>query len=95
MRPRARGRVLSVVAFVALVADGAAAIWLGQVAGRWPLVVLGVVLLVAAVAVVLLYRRWQMALDELEAARRALRSEVDAMRRAVGRPSGRQDRTGR
>jgi UPF0716 family protein affecting phage T7 exclusion len=79
------------VAFVVLLADGAAAIWLGQISGRGVVLGVGVVLVAAALGLAALHRRWQAALDEVDAARRAMRREVDALRRAVvdaraGRP---------
>jgi hypothetical protein len=83
MKLRRRGRILFGVAFVTLLADGVAAIWLGQVAARWPLLVLGAALIAAAFGVAAIYRRWQAALEEVEAARRALRAEVEALKRAV------------
>ena len=83
MTLRARGRTTLVVAFVVLLADGAAAIWLGQVSGRGVLVGVGVVLVAAALGLAVLHRRWQVALDEVDAAQRAMRREVEALRRAV------------
>jgi hypothetical protein len=80
---RRRGRVLFGVAFLTLLVDGVAAIWLGQVGARWPLVAVGAVLVAAAVGVAALYRRWQAALDEVDAARRAVRAEAEALRRAL------------
>jgi len=82
-RRRRPGRVLYGVAFVVLLADGVAAIWLGQVGGRVALVVLGACLVLGSLALAALYRRWQAALDEVDLARRALREEVEALRRAV------------
>ena len=91
MTLRERGRATFVVAFVVLLADGGAAIWLGQISGRGLLVGLGLVLVIAALALAVLHRRWQAALDEVDAAQRAMRREVDALRQAVmdaraGRP---------
>jgi hypothetical protein len=81
-RPR-RGRVLYGIAFAVLLADGVGAIWLGQVGGRVALVGLGVGLLLGALGLGVVYRRWQAALDQVDLARRALREEVEALRRAV------------
>ena len=78
-----RGRLLFGFAFLLLLADGVAAIWLGQVGARWWLVALGALLIAAALGVAAFYRRWQAALDDVHAARRALRAEVEALRRAV------------
>jgi len=91
MTLRGRGRALFVVAFVVLLADGAAAIWLGQISGRGVVLGVGVVLVAAALGLAVLHRRWQAALDEVDAAQRAMHREVDALRRAVvdaraGRP---------
>ncbi len=83
MTLRERGRTTFAVAFVVLLADGGAAIWLGQISGRGLLVGLGVVLVAAALALAVLHRRWLAALDDVDAAQRAMRREVDALRRAV------------
>lgn len=83
MSRRRRGRILYGLAFAVLLADGVAAIWLGQVGGRWALVAMGTVLVLGALALGAVYRRWQAALEEVELARRALRDEVEALRRAV------------
>jgi len=83
MTPRDRGRIAFVVAFVVLLVDGAASIWLGQVSGRGVFVGFGLVLVAAAAGLGLVYRRWRAALDEVDAARRAMRVEVEALRRAV------------
>jgi hypothetical protein len=80
---RHRGRFLFGVAFVVLLADGVAAIWLGQVGARWPLVALGAALVLVAFGVAVFYRRWQVALNEVDAARRALRAEVEALKRVL------------
>lgn len=91
MTLRERGRATFLVAFVVLLADGGAAIWLGQVSGHGLVVGVGVVLVAAALGLAILHRRWQEALDEVDAAQRAMRREVEALRRAVaegraGRP---------
>ena len=83
MSLRRRGRVLYGIASVALLVDGVAAVWLGQVGGRAALVVLGALLLLGTLGLGVLYRRWQGALDDVDRARRALRAEVEALRRAV------------
>jgi hypothetical protein len=83
MKLRRRGRILFGVAFATLLVDGVAAIWLGQVGARWPLMGLGALLIAAALGVAALYRRWQAALEEVDAARRALRMEAEALRRAL------------
>jgi hypothetical protein len=83
MSLRGRGRTVFLVAFAVLLADGAAAIWLGQVSGRGVLVGVGLVLVAAALGLALVHRRWQAALDGVDAAQRAVRSEVEALRRAA------------
>lgn len=94
MTLRGRGRATFAVAFVVLLADGAAAIWLGQLSGRGIVVGVGVVLAAAALGVAVLYGRWRAAVDEADAARRAMRREVDTLRRAVaGERAGRLPRS--
>jgi hypothetical protein len=83
MSRRRPGKILYGIAFVALLIDGVAAIWLGQVGGRVALVVLGVCLVLGALGLGIVYRRWQAALDEVDRARRALKDEVEKLRRAV------------
>jgi membrane protein implicated in regulation of membrane protease activity len=76
--------------FVILLADGAAAIWLGQVSGRRGLVVVGLLLLVAAAVLVVLYRRWMADLDEVEALRREVHREIARLRNAADEAAGRR-----
>lgn len=71
------------VAFVLLLVDGVAAVWLGQITGRRSLLVVGLLLIAASLAVALMYGRWRRALEEIEAARRDLVEEIGALRRAV------------
>jgi len=80
---RRPGKILYGIAFVVLLIDGVAAVWLGQVGARTSLVVLGAGLILGALALGLVYRRWQAALEEVDRARRALREEVEKLRRAV------------
>jgi len=80
---RRPGKVLYGIAFVVLLIDGVAAIWLGQVGGRISLVVLGACLLLGSLGLGVVYRRWQAALEEVDRARRDLREEVEKLRRAV------------
>jgi hypothetical protein len=77
------GRFVFGVGFVILLVDGAAAIWLGQITGRGALVVVGLVLVLAAVALTVIYRRWHGALLEIEAARRDLHAEIGALKSAL------------
>ena len=58
-------------------------IWLGQVSGRGAFVGFGLALVAAAAGLSPVYRRWKAALDEVDAARRAMRVEVEALRQAV------------
>jgi hypothetical protein len=83
MSVRRPGRILYGIAFVVLLADGVAAIWLGQVGARTALVVLGACLVLGAIGLGILFRRWEAALEEVDRARRALRAEVEALRRVV------------
>ena len=76
-------RVVFAIAFAVLLLDGAAAIWLGQLWGRRPVVIAGVLLLVASIAVVFWHRRWMRDLDAIEVAKRELRSSIDALRSVV------------
>ncbi|MEK7667605.1 MAG: hypothetical protein AAB409_03055 [Gemmatimonadota bacterium] len=83
MTRRGRGRLAFWAAFVVLLLDGAAATWLGQVSARGLLIGVGLVLMAASAGLALVYRRWQAAMDDVDAARRAVRSEVEALRQAV------------
>lgn len=78
-----RGRLAFLAAFAVLLVDGAAAVWLGQLAGSGLMLWAGLGLLASALALALAFPRWQRALDEVDAARRAVRGEADALRRAV------------
>jgi hypothetical protein len=71
------------VAFVVLLLDGMAAVWLGQVTGRRALLAAGLVLMAAALGVGLMYQRWRKAIDDIETARKDLIDELGALRRAV------------
>lgn len=83
MKPPLKWTTAFVVAFVVLLLDGVAAIWLGQVTGRRSLLVMGLVLMAAALGVGALHQRWRRALIEIEAARDDLKREIGALRRAV------------
>lgn len=83
MKSRRAFQVMFGIAFVVLLLDGLAAAWLGQITGRPALLVVGLVLMGASLAVGLLYQRWRRALDEIETARRELMVEIGALRRAV------------
>ena len=83
MSVRRPGKILYGIAFVVLLADGVAAIWLGQMGGRAALVVVGACLVLGSLGLGVLYKRWQAALEEVDRARRSLREEVEALRRVV------------
>lgn len=83
MTGRGTGRLVFGVGFALLLADGAALIWLGQLSGNRPMVVIGCVLTLAAALLVVAYRRWLRALDDVDLLRRDLRREVDRLRDAV------------
>jgi UPF0716 family protein affecting phage T7 exclusion len=86
MSVRRHGRAVFLVAFVVLLLDGAAAIWLGQVSGRGLLIGVGVVLVAAALGLAVLHRRWQAALGAVEDAQRDMHREIDALRHAASDP---------
>lgn len=77
------GRFVFGVGFVILLADGAAAIWLGQISGRGALVVVGLVLVLAAAVFALVYRHWLQALADIAEARRDLQAEIGALKTAL------------
>lgn len=83
MKPPRKWTVAFGFAFVVLVLDGVAAIWLGQLTGRRSLLVVGLLLMAAALGVGVIYQKWRRALDEIEAARADLKREIGALRRAV------------
>jgi hypothetical protein len=87
---RRPGRLMSAIAFWVLLLDGALAIWLGQMSGRVPLIITGLVLLAAAGGVVFGYRRWQRRIAEIEEARDELKAEIALLRNAVDQARGRQ-----
>ena len=77
------GRAAFGVAFVVLLLDGIAAVWLGQLTAHRALFVVGIVLMGAALSVSLLYQRWLRALEDVERARRELMAELGALKRAA------------
>jgi disulfide bond formation protein DsbB len=86
---RRRGaRIVFGIGFMVLLLDGAAAIWLGQVSGRVLLVVVGLMLIAAAVGLSVAYRKWMAALDEVHAARADLKAEVGRLRAAAAAARG-------
>lgn len=80
---RRTGRIVFRAGFGVLLADGALAIWLGQVSGSLGMVVVGLVLLAAAAGLHVAYRHWQRVLEEVDAARAELRREIGALRAAA------------
>ena len=78
-----RGLALLAAAFLGF--DGAALAALGIWAGRWSLVVAGLVLVLASGMVLFAGRRQRRRLDEIAAARRELRDETEALRRLLER----------
>ena len=83
MTKRRTGRISFVVGFAVLLLDGAAAIWLGQLSGRGILVGVGLLLVAAAAGLVFAYRKWMVALDAVDAARRDLHEEIGRLRSAA------------
>ena len=78
-----------IIGFVLFLVDGAAAIWLGQLSGRRGLIPVGLLLVIVAAAVVIAYFRWVRLLDEVDVARRALREDLEGLRRAAADAQGR------
>jgi len=85
---RGSGRIVFAVGFVVLLVDGAALIWLGQLSANATMVGVGVALTIAAALLVVAYRRWLKALEDVDALRRDLRREVDRLRAAVDAARG-------
>lgn len=75
-----------VVGFVVLLADGAAAIWLGQLWGRTPVVLAGLLLLAAAIGTAFWHRRWRSDLASIEQAQRERRDSIDELRSVLENP---------
>ncbi len=82
-------KVAMIIGFLLFLVDGAAAIWLGQLSGRRGLIAVGLLLTVVAVGVVVAYFRWIRLLDEVDVARRALREDLEGLRRAAADAQGR------
>ncbi len=83
MTKRRTARVVFAVGFVVLLIDGAGAIFLGQLLGRSIVVWVGLLLLAAAGALVVAYRRWMIALEAVDEARRELVGEIVRLRGAA------------
>jgi hypothetical protein len=82
---RGLGTWVFAVAFLVLLLDGAAAVFLGQLSGRRVFIVVGLLIIAAAALVAFLYRRWQTALDDIDVARRDLKAEIGLLRSALDR----------
>jgi hypothetical protein len=76
-------RTLTLVAVGFLALDGAALVGVGLWSGRLGLLVGGAGLLLAVGLVLIFWRRHLRRLDEIAAARRELRDEAEAIRRAL------------
>jgi len=87
---RRRGRALFAIGFIVLLADGAAAIWLGQISRRPLLIIVGLGLIAAAAGVILAWRRWLEALAAVDAARAELKVEIGRLREAAEEARGRR-----
>jgi len=80
---RGTGRLVFGLGFTVLLVDGAAAIWLGQISGRAALIVVGGLLLVAAIFLTAMWRRWMAALEAVDELRRDLKQEIARLREAA------------
>lgn len=76
----APGRFLTIFAVGFLLLDALLLIWLGVELSRGRLVVGGVACLLAAVGVVLVWRRYSHTLADLRVQRREMKAEVEAIR---------------
>jgi hypothetical protein len=81
----AASRTLTILAAAFLGFDGAALLGLGVWAGRMSLVVVGLVLFLTSGVVLLYWRRHQRRVEEIAAARQALREEVNQLRNLLRR----------
>ena len=88
MTRRGSARLVFVVGFVVLLADGAALIWLGQLSASRTMVGVGLALVLCAALLVVAYRRWVAAMDDVDAMRSDLRREVDRLRAAADAARG-------
>ena len=79
-RSRTPSRTLTTFAVGFLLLDGVLLLYAGVAVHRRVLVIWGVVCLVAAVLVVLGWRRYRRAMLELERARREMRTEAESIR---------------
>lgn len=79
------GRTLTLAAAAVLAFDGAALVGLGLWSGRTVLVPVGVVFVLSSGLVILYWRWYRRRLDDIAAARRALREEAGEMHRLLGK----------
>jgi len=78
-----QGRALAIFAVGFLLIDAVLLVWFGLELHRGRLVVGGIVCVVAAVAVVFVWRRYRDVLADLETHRREMKGEVDEIRRLL------------
>ena len=76
----APGRPLAIFTVGFLLLDAVLLVWLGLDLGRRGLVAGGIACAAAAVAVVAIWRRYRRALAEVEAGRREMKAEAEALR---------------
>ena len=93
-RSPGRSRILTILAVGFLALDGVLLFGAWAWSGRAELALIGVLCLAAAFAVLRLWRQYRRAVDEMEAARLAVQSEVAALREAleVAPPAGKPPR---
>ena len=77
-------RTLTILAAGFLAFDGATLAGLGWWTGRASLVVMGLVLFLSSGLVLVFWRRQLRRLEEISAARRALREETESLRKLLG-----------
>ena len=80
MSKSAPGRSLAIFAVGFLLLDAVLLIWSGLALSRGRLVAGGIACIVAAGAVVLVYRRYRHTLDDISVQRREMKAEVEAIR---------------
>lgn len=80
MKPPPPGRFLAIFTVGFLLLDAVLLIWLGVELPRGRLVASGVACLVAAGVVILVWRRYRHALDDISVQRREMKAEVEAIR---------------
>ena len=78
-----RSRILTILAVGFLALDGVLLFGAWAWSGRVELALIGALCLAAALAVLRLWRQYRRAVDEMEAARLAVQSEVASLREAL------------